>query len=236
MSTPVETFHALLRADAARPRITVYDDTDGPSRGERIELSARVLGNWVAKAANALQDEWDLGPGSLVGLDLPPHWRSLYWSLAVWSVGATVVLDPLDTDDLDLLVTASPEVAADAAAPAVLVTLPALTRSGTAPAGSWDEARELASHPDQFEPYAVPRPTDLALRSATGSTAYGEFDPASSTTGARVHTGTEDLTEFLDIVLAAWAAGGSVVLSRGTPEPDVLAARLAAEGVTGEAR
>ncbi len=91
--TPAEVLAAMLGSDPGRPRVTFYEDTPGPTSGERIELSAKVLANWVSKAANALQEEWDLAPGSRVRLDLPPHWRSLYWALAVWSVGATVVLD-----------------------------------------------------------------------------------------------------------------------------------------------
>ena len=79
-----------MAADPGRPRVTVYDDTDSPTRGERIELSARVLANWVAKAANLLRDDLDAGPGSVVLLDLPPHWRTLYWAFAAWSVGACV--------------------------------------------------------------------------------------------------------------------------------------------------
>src|SRR3954453_22662516 len=94
VSTPPEPPAVLLRrlvsADPGRPRITVYDDTDSPTRGERIELSARVLANWVAKAANLLRDDLDVGEGSVVLLDLPPHWRTLYWAFAAWSVGACV--------------------------------------------------------------------------------------------------------------------------------------------------
>jgi len=71
---------ALMASDPGRPRITVYDDTDGPTRGERVELSARVVANWVAKAANLLQDELDAGPGTVVRLALPPHWRTVYWA------------------------------------------------------------------------------------------------------------------------------------------------------------
>ena len=96
MSTSLQSPSALLRrmvsSDPGRPRITVYDDTDGPMRGERIELSARVLANWVAKAANLMQEDLDAGPGTVVHLDLPPHWRTLYWALAVWSVGGCVVV------------------------------------------------------------------------------------------------------------------------------------------------
>ena len=56
-------------------RITCYDDVPGPTAGERIELSGRVIGTWVSKAANALQEEWDLEPGSTVRLAMRPHWR-----------------------------------------------------------------------------------------------------------------------------------------------------------------
>ena len=104
--TPTELLTRMVAADPGRPRVTFYEDTPGATQGERIELSAKVLANWVSKAANALQDEWDLGPGSLVRLDLPAHWRSLYWALAVWSVGATVLLD---ADLGDLVVTAAPD-------------------------------------------------------------------------------------------------------------------------------
>ena len=94
MSTPpASPGRAAAPAGGRRPRpprVTVYDDTDSPTRGERIELSARVLANWVAKAANLLRDDLDAGPGSVVLLDLPPHWRTLYWAFAAWSVGACV--------------------------------------------------------------------------------------------------------------------------------------------------
>ncbi|HSO65223.1 MAG TPA: TIGR03089 family protein, partial [Ornithinibacter sp.] len=82
MSSPADVLRHLVATDPGRPRITVYDDTDSPTKGERIELSARVLANWVAKAANLLQDDLDAGPGSVVLLDLPPHCRTLYWAFA----------------------------------------------------------------------------------------------------------------------------------------------------------
>lgn len=79
----------LLAADPGRPRLTWY----GPG-GERVELSARTLDNWVAKSANLLVEEFDAGPGSRVGVRLPPHWRTASWLLAAWSTGACVVADP----------------------------------------------------------------------------------------------------------------------------------------------
>ena len=41
-----------------------------------------------------------------------------------------------------------------------------------------------------------------------------------------------DTAAFLRTTLEAWAGDGSLVLGRGAPAPEVLAARLEAEGVT----
>src|SRR4051795_1039374 len=76
------------------PLLTHYDD----STGERVELSATTLDNWVAKTANLLQDEFDVGPGSTVAVALPVHWQTAAVLLAVWSCGATVV-DTAPEDD-----------------------------------------------------------------------------------------------------------------------------------------
>jgi uncharacterized protein (TIGR03089 family) len=224
---------ALAASDPGRPRITVYDDTEGPTRGERVELSARVVANWVAKAANLLQDELDAGPGTVVRLGLPPHWRTVYWAVAAWSVGATVELRPAGT--ADVVVTDDPGATGEAPS-AVLVTLAALARSAPAPVppGVVDEARELATHGDVFTPYDSPDPDDAALVTDAGTTSYADLVPDDGSPG-RWHSAGEDAAAFLRLVLAAWAADGSVVLTRGTPAADVLERRLASEGVTATA-
>jgi uncharacterized protein (TIGR03089 family) len=231
-ATPAEVLAAMLRADPARPRVTFYEDTPGPTLGERIELSAKVFANWVNKAANALQDEWDIAPGSCVRLALPPHWRSLYWALAVWSVGATVVLD--DTH-ADLVVTDDVEAAAASSVPTVVVTLAALARGAIAPVppGAMDEARELATYADQFSPWDEPSPSDVALREAGTDTAYEDVVPQRDwARGIRVHTAETALGSFLATTLAAWAADGSIVLSRGPVGALGRAGRLTSEGVS----
>ena len=234
-ATPAEVLAAMLRSDPAGPRVTFYEDSPGPTQGERIELSAKVFTNWVNKAANALQDEWDIAPGSCVRLALPPHWRSLYWALAVWSVGATVVLD--DTR-ADLVVTDDVELAAASTAstvPTVVVTLAALARGAGAPVppGAMDEARELATYADQFSPWDEASPSDAALRDGGTDTAYEGVVPQRDwARGVRVHTSETGLGSFLATTLAAWAADGSVVLSRGPEGASGRAARLASEGVT----
>jgi len=240
VGTPASVIAEILRSDPARPRVTFYEDTPGPTRGERIELSGKVVNNWISKAGNALQDEYDLGPGSVVRLALPPHWRALYWAFAVWSIGGVVDLvgdmshrgaDLLISDDRDLAATIDP-----APGDVVLVTLAALARAhpGPVPAGVMDEARELATYGDQFVPRANPTPDDPALITSAGSTAYRSVVlqrnwPA----GARVSL-TGDLARVLSSTLAAWAVDGSVVLARNgrLAGIDSLPERLASEGVT----
>jgi len=235
--TPASVLAEILRSDPARPRLTFYEDTIGPERGERIELSAKVLANWVCKAGNALQDEYDLGPGSVIRLSLPPHWRALYWALAVWSVGATVDLvggrtaDLLICDDEGLAATVEPT-----QGDVVLVTLGALARAhpGPVPGGAMDEARELATYGDQFVAVAGPAPEDLALIVDGAHTPYRNVVPHRDWPANTRVSLAGDLTQVLESTVAAWAVDGSVVLSRngqragGEPQPE----RLASERVT----
>ena len=248
MSTSTRTPTALLRqlvaADPGRPRVTVYDDTDTDTRGERIELSARVLANWVAKAANLLRDDLDAGPGTIVRLDLPPHWRTLYWAFAAWSVGACVEVPPSRVTEggpgavtasrtPDVVVTDAVDVAA-AADEAVLVTLAALARSASSPLppGVVDDARELATHGDVFDGAGEPGGTEPALRAGGRVATYDDLLAEPVGAPQRVHTATTDTAAFLRLALTTWAAGGSLVVTRGDPGAAALAARLAAEGVT----
>jgi len=234
---PASVLAEILRADPAGPRVTFYEDTPGPTQGERIELSGKVLANWVSKAANALQDEFDIGPGSIVRLCLPPHWRALYWALAVWSVGGTLELDAGPAPDL--LICDDPETAATlepAAGDVILVTLGALARAcpGPVPAGAMDEARELATYGDRFTAMAEPAPDDLALILDDEQRTYRAVVPQRGwPAGSRVSV-AGDLAQVLESALAAWEVNGSVVLARdgqrsgGEPRPE----RLASEQVT----
>lgn len=236
---PADLLARIVASDSGRPRLTWYDDEPGDTRGERIELSARVLANWVAKAANLLQDDCAAGPGSTVGVDLPTHWRAVYWSMATWAVGATVVVGE-SAVDADVLVTDSPERAAGHGGDAVLVSLPALARShplAGESGGAIDEARELATHGDVFSPMADPEVGDVALASAAGDTTYGQVVVDRAVDRA-VWPATPRLAidgvldDVLRDLLSAYAADGSVVLSRGRIDPKTAALRLASEGVT----
>lgn len=155
MSLPVSTvpqlFDALLRLDPARPRLTWYG-----GQGERIELSARVLGNWVAKTANLLVEEFDAGPGATVQLELPAaHWKTLAIGLAVSAVGADVVADSGEI-----------RVAGDGADADLLVALPSLARRYEGELGrAVDYAAVITGYDDVF----LPTSPDLTLIERAGS-------------------------------------------------------------------
>lgn len=85
-STVPQLLQSLRTLNPTAPRLTWY----GPD-SERVELSGRVLENWVAKTANFLVDELDAAPGTVVAVDVPVHWRSLVWLLATWAVGGTAL-------------------------------------------------------------------------------------------------------------------------------------------------
>lgn len=240
--TPAGVLAALASREEAQPALIHHDDTPGPTQGERIELSRRVLRTWVAKTANLLQEGLDVTPGSVVRLDLPtPHWRLVYWAYAVWSVGATLTVD--DDEGADVLVTADPasELAGDADA-VVVVTLPALARGAQTElaGGVIDEAKEIASYADDFHAWDEPEPDDVALVCRGVRTTYAELPSLAG--GPRpdaqrvllldAGTRAEDL---LAESLRTFAGGGSIVLLR-TPDPvDPQDPRWAAEGVTSTA-
>ncbi|WP_420114934.1 TIGR03089 family protein [Pseudactinotalea sp.] len=190
MTPPV--LATLSRWEPSSPRLTWYGEAD-----ERVELSGRVLTNWVVKAANLLVSECAVAPASIVQLDLPAHWRLLVWALGAWSAGAEVVLEPEDAAP-DVVVTDSPDRWLDGAAvDLVAVTLPALGRAwpGPLPAGVIDGAAELMGQPDQ-PMFAVPQ-----LRG--GATTDG---------GERVLLLAEDPTRLVEQAWACWSEGGSAVV------------------------
>jgi len=78
-----------------KPFVTWYDD----HRDQRVELSYRTFGNWVAKTANLLVDELGAGPGDRVGAILADHWQTPIVMAACWRAGTQlVVIDPASSD------------------------------------------------------------------------------------------------------------------------------------------
>lgn len=237
----------LASSDPTRPRLTWYDDADGPTRGERIELSGRVIANWVAKAANLLVDELDVERGDVVVLDLPAHWRALYWALAVWRVGAVVSPEP-DARAAVVVTDRPQETPIAPGARVVAVSLPALARgwAGRPLDGAVDEAADLLSQPDVFVPFDDPDDGDDALatggevlggsavlerctvRARDAGWGHGERVALVPAPSARL---SADGGALLVDALSVWATDGSVVLVRDG-DPTALEERWAAERVT----
>jgi|SRR5690625_3958238 len=178
MSTPrsVADLVSMLAADPGRPRITWY-----AGGGERVELSGKVLDNWVAKTTNLLVEDLDAEPGLRVLLDLPAHWKQVVWALSVWRAGATVVLDSqasnpgADDDDFpDVVVTSQPDawtqVPRDTTV--VAVALPSLARGwdGTLPEGVMDGVAEVPLFGDVLGWAEDPEPDDTAVEEEDGET------------------------------------------------------------------
>lgn len=235
---PADVLSRLIADDPTRPALTFYEDTPGDTHGERIELSRKVLGTWVSKAANALQEGLDCEPGTVVLLDVPaPHWRLTYWALAIWSVGATLTLDA--SEGADVMVTTAPNSAAARDADEVIaVSLPALSRNfgPGLRTGIMDEAREIASFGDSFSPWDEPEPSQAALVFAGERTAYRDVVPGTGRESAanaarrRLLITSTDPAVCLRQLLGCWAGFGSVVLVRGS-DPSLHQDRMRSEGV-----
>lgn len=229
----VSTLLDRLQSDPGRPRLTWYGDD-----GERIELSGAVLANWVAKTTNLLVEEYDAQPGSMVGVNLPVHWRTVTWALATWRVGATVVLlGDSGAPELDVVVTDSPERWTASPAELVVVSLPALARryDGDLPSGATDAAAAVMTYADQVIYAPEPEPGRVALTGVRGgptgpggartgegadgsppaaAVRHGELVPEpAGETGRVLVDGRADAAEVLRGVLRVWAGGGSVVLT-----------------------
>jgi len=213
----VTSLLARLVRDPGRPRLTWYGDG-----GERVELSGAVLANWVTKAANLLVEELDAGPGLRVRLDLPGHWRSLVWALAVWRVGACVVVPgavggggPHD-EPADVVVTTHPP-GAPAGAAVVAVALPALARrfDGALPPGAIDGTAVLG-YGDTLGWAPPGDPAALALVGPTGTTSHADLVPsAGAQRRALLDVTDAPLDDVLRQVVALLAGDGSVVLVGG---------------------
>ncbi|MGB3830129.1 MAG: TIGR03089 family protein [Ornithinimicrobium sp.] len=240
MFAPADVLSRLIDDDPTRPALTFYEDTPGDSYGERIELSRKVLGTWVAKAANALQEGLDCEPGTVVLLDVPaPHWRLAYWSLAIWSVGATLTLDA--SEGADVMITTEPDTAAARDADEVIaVSLPALSRSfgPDLRTGIMDEAREIASFGDSFTPWDEPEPSEIAMVVAGERTAYRDVVPGSRPGSPalaprrRLLITSTDPAQCVRQFLNCWSGLGSAVLVRGS-QPLLSDDRMRSEGVEG---
>lgn len=236
-STVPAALAAALRANQNAPLITYYDE----QLGERTELSATTLDNWVAKTANLLVDGAALGPDDSAAVLLPAHWQTVAVLLAVWAVGGVACTDPAgavatfcDADRIEL--------AADGGEVVALSLAPLGRGLGTVPPGVADYAVEVRAHGDRFTP-AIPvggdaPAVDLGTTVLSGAALVARAGQRAGEFGLRA--GDRVLStlrwngpaDWLDGWLAPLHAGASLVQCAGPADSDSLTRRAAAERVT----
>ncbi|MBO9555503.1 MAG: TIGR03089 family protein [Cellulomonas sp.] len=243
LPTTIASLLASLQQEPGRPRITWYGGD-----GERVELSGAVLDNWVTKTTNLLVEELDAGPGTVVLLDLPGHWRTVVWALSVWRAGACVALPGASTDAPDVVVTHDPATHADARA-LVAVPLPALARrfDGALPGGAVDAGSAVMTYGDVLGWAPATDPSAAALVAPELAVPHARLvetltdRPGSARARTLVVASDTVALDDLAAVLAVLARDGSAVLvdralagelEQDRPRLDRL---LSAEQVTGSA-
>jgi uncharacterized protein (TIGR03089 family) len=243
---PADLLAAAVARTGAAPLVTSYDD----ATGERVELSAVTLANWVAKTANLLQDEFDVGPGSTVAVALPVHWQTAAVLLGVWSCGAAVLDTAAEDDDrlsgADVVLAAAdrlPPLEEQGLDQLVGLSLHPLGLGMTGYAGpARDFALEVRSHGDSFAPWQVPDPGAVGLVLGGGvELTLGGLVQTATELAARlgiapgdrilVDERTADEAGPVAWLLAPLTAGASLVLSRSA-DPAGLPHRVETERVT----
>ena len=214
-----------IRSDGASPLITYY----GVGAGERVELSALTLGNWVAKASNLLAWELSVAPGDPVAMPLaqsdPGHWMTAVWQLAIWQVGAYVELSA--SDEAGVLVCGPDwEPYADARADVLACSLhPFATGLGAAPlpASVVDADIAVRGQPDTYAAAPID-PVAQAWLDGERRLTLAELVAGPSSPTRRLLVPTLPWPTARDGILAALIGGGSVVAvvggSPGRPDPD----------------
>ncbi|MFC4910492.1 TIGR03089 family protein [Actinomadura gamaensis] len=241
---PAGLLAARVEADPSRPFVTFYDD----ARNERVELSARVFANWVAKTANLLVDGFGMQPGDRVVLALPEHWQTQVWLMASWSAGLHVHLgEPGEAEGPYLLAVAEErlgEVDDSEADEVVGLSLHALGGPmADVPPGVTDYATEVRAYGDRFRPersFAGDPLLSVTKTTYSGADLVAEARTAAAewALDARdrllVHVPLTTLQGVLITLLAPLASGSSVIIQRNFDKAS-LDRRLTLEHVTATA-
>ncbi|EMY32833.1 hypothetical protein D477_018094 [Arthrobacter crystallopoietes BAB-32] len=217
----VDQLLTALRPDSS-PALIWY----GPD-GERVELSGRVLDNWVAKTANLLAEELDAEPGAVVRLAMAPHWRSVVWALASWQVGATV--DASGTGSAEAAaadVVVSSDLSALGSGPAYQVAVAegalALGWPGELPEDVLDYAAEVRSYADVYLETGSADPQATALKYDGGEVTFADLLQVEPAERNILVPAAADWADVLRASVATWLGGGTVVLAHTSVQPEKL--------------
>jgi uncharacterized protein (TIGR03089 family) len=245
VGSPEALFDRLLAADPSGPLLTFYDD----GTGERAELSAKSLANWVAKTHFLLTDSLGLGVGEQAVVRLPVHWLAAPILLGCWFAGLEVLSRPSGTvavafADTPALAAVEAGEAAGASWPAAdevfAVSMLSMARPDRAPAGAEDFSTAVRPMPDAWQGVrARATPADPALDGASRSALAADGAAAAARLGLRTGgrllwtSGWSGAADWVSSLLAPLAVGGSVVLVRN-PDPAGYRRRVDAERITAE--
>jgi uncharacterized protein (TIGR03089 family) len=221
-----------------KPFITWYDD----HRDERVELSYKTFGNWVAKTANLLVDELGAEPGDQVGV-LAGHWQVPVLLAACWRAGLGVVALGSGTPEHLVAAFVHEERLADVpvpeGTPVVALVADPLGRAGRDLGRAQNFSRIVPSMADDFD--GGPGPDgDALVAGGEAVTMAGLLERAAALAG---RTGLTDADRLLSGrplltpagaaagLLAPLAAGAGVVLVHNL-DPARFWRRVADERVT----
>lgn len=222
MSVLIPTALLTTVARSSRPHLTFYSGSDG---SDRIELSGRVLANWVTKTGNYIAEE-GVTRGQVVRIALPVHWRAVVWAWGTWVQGVAVCTRGTSAATA-VLVTHEPEAVRGVGPDVLVVAVPLgpldLVWDGELPAGAVDGGAAVMTQPDVVT---------AAAPWVEGAVAVAGPGLTFADLGAAIGVGTAERIAFAprsvwDLVrrsIAAWSGGGSVVVLG----PDVPRARWAA--------
>ncbi|HYI55647.1 MAG TPA: TIGR03089 family protein [Microlunatus sp.] len=210
----------------ADPLVTYYD----LGTGERTELSAVTVSNWVDKTSNLLADEYGLDLGDQILLDVarthPGHWVTACLELACWSLGVTVAVDSGAADGAPTrlvvagpLYTSAAERATELGAELLACSLHPLGLPFTErlPEGVADFSLEVRGQPDQYAAATVPADVP-AWRSVEATLTQAELAGARESTQRRLVRPSTPWPTARDGIVAALIGGGSVVVAVGEDE------------------
>jgi hypothetical protein len=221
LSTPERLFDELLRARPADPFVTYYDEASG----ERSELSAKSLANWVAKTHHLLVDELDLAVGDSARVPLPAHWITVSIVLGCLTAGLQFVDEgPVDVtfDTRPGTRIGPPHELGVYVEPADLEYVSAVRPQ----ADTWAGVQLGASETDPCLPGLSREQVVAAARERAATLGLPQ--------GARVLSTREwtSSADWLDTLFAPLAVGGSVVYVANCTDDLVIERRAAQERVT----